>query len=76
MEARCGETCTPASAGGLGKRYGGNAVTAPRADPTGDTPAAGTSTPVIVDLTQLRNGLGPARLLDMVDGRSKEVFTA
>lgn len=29
---------------------------------------------VIIDLTPLRNGTGPARLLDMVEGRSKQVF--
>jgi transposase len=30
---------------------------------------------VIIDLTPVRDGLGPARLLDMVSGRSKPVFT-
>lgn len=30
---------------------------------------------VIIDLTGLRDGTGPARLLDMVEGRSKAVFT-
>jgi transposase len=29
---------------------------------------------VIVDLTPVRDGTGPARLLDMVEGRSKQVF--
>ncbi len=29
---------------------------------------------VIIDLTPLRAGTGPARLLDMVEGRSKQVF--
>ena len=29
---------------------------------------------VIIDLTPVRDGTGPARLLDMVDGRSKQVF--
>jgi len=29
---------------------------------------------VIIDLTPVRDGSGPARLLDMVDGRSKQVF--
>ena len=29
---------------------------------------------VIVDLTPIRDGTGPARLLDMVEGRSKQVF--
>jgi len=29
---------------------------------------------VIIDLTPVRDGLGPARLLDMVEGRSKQVF--
>jgi hypothetical protein len=29
---------------------------------------------VIIDLTSIRNGTGPARLLDMVAGRSKQVF--
>jgi len=29
---------------------------------------------VIIDLTPVRDGKGPARLLDMVDGRSKKVF--
>jgi hypothetical protein len=42
--ARCGESRTTGSAGGPGKRNSGNAVTAPRADPTGGTPAAATST--------------------------------
>src|SRR3954469_19316058 len=31
---------------------------------------------VIIDLTAVRAGTGPARLLDMVEGRSKKVFTA
>jgi transposase len=30
---------------------------------------------VIIDLTAVRAGIGPARLLDMVEGRSKQVFT-
>jgi transposase len=30
---------------------------------------------VIIDLTPVREGAGPARLLDMVEGRSKRVFT-
>jgi transposase len=29
---------------------------------------------VIIDLTPIRNGTGPARLLDMVEGRSKKAF--
>ena len=29
---------------------------------------------VIIDLTGIRSGTGPARLLDMVEGRSKQVF--
>ena len=29
---------------------------------------------VIIDLTAIRSGTGPARLLDMVEGRSKQVF--
>jgi transposase len=31
---------------------------------------------VIIDLTPVRNGTGPARLLDLVEGRSKAVFSA
>ena len=31
---------------------------------------------VIIDLTPVRNKRGPARLLDMVEGRSKKVFSA
>ncbi|VEI04454.1 Transposase and inactivated derivatives [Acidipropionibacterium jensenii] len=31
---------------------------------------------VIIDLTPVRDGTGPARLLDMVEGRSKKVFKA
>ena len=31
---------------------------------------------VIIDLTPVRNGTGPARLLDLVEGRSKAVFRA
>lgn len=31
---------------------------------------------VIIDLTPIRNGTGPARLLDMVEGRSKSAFAA
>lgn len=31
---------------------------------------------VIIDLTPVKNGSGPARLLDMVEGRSKKVFKA
>jgi hypothetical protein len=29
---------------------------------------------VIIDLTLIRDGMGPSRLLDMVEGRSKQVF--
>lgn len=29
---------------------------------------------VVIDLTPVRAGIGPARLLDMVPGRSKAVF--
>lgn len=29
---------------------------------------------MIIDLTPIRDGTGPARLLDMVEGRSKQVF--
>ncbi|WFP16946.1 ISL3 family transposase [Citricoccus muralis] len=29
---------------------------------------------VIIDLTPIRSGTGPARLLDMIEGRSKQVF--
>ena len=29
---------------------------------------------MIIDLTPVRDGIGPARLLDMVEGRSKQVF--
>ena len=29
---------------------------------------------VMIDLTPIRDGTGPARLLDMVNGRSKQVF--
>ncbi|MCY0906736.1 ISL3 family transposase, partial [Arthrobacter sp. H14-L1] len=31
---------------------------------------------VIIDLTPIREGTGPSRLLDMVEGRSKQVFTS
>jgi hypothetical protein len=31
---------------------------------------------VIIDLTPTRDGTGPSRLLDMVEGRSKQVFNA
>lgn len=31
---------------------------------------------VVIDLTPVRDGTGPARLLDMVEGRSKAAFTA
>jgi transposase len=31
---------------------------------------------VIIDLTPVREGTGPARLLDMVSGRSKQVLTS
>jgi transposase len=31
---------------------------------------------VVIDLTAVRAGTGPARLLDMVEGRSKQVFTS
>ena len=31
---------------------------------------------VIIDLTAIRDGTGPARLLDMVEGRSKQAFKA
>jgi transposase len=30
---------------------------------------------VIIDLTPIRNGTGPSRLLDMIEGRSKSVFS-
>ncbi|RAN69333.1 ISL3 family transposase [Bacillus sp. SRB_336] len=31
---------------------------------------------VIIDLTPIRDGTGPSRLLDMVEGRSKQVFSS
>jgi transposase len=31
---------------------------------------------VIIDLTGIRDGTGPARLLDIVEGRSKQAFKA
>jgi transposase len=31
---------------------------------------------MIIDLTGIREGTGPARLLDMVEGRSKQAFEA
>ena len=31
---------------------------------------------MIIDLTPIRDGTRPARLLDMVEGRSKQVFKA
>lgn len=42
----------------------------------GGTPAAMTSSfvTVIIDLIPVAQGTGPARLLDMVEGRSKQVF--
>ena len=41
----------------------------------GATPGRGTHfVTVIIDLTPVRNGTGPARLLDMIPGRSKQVF--
>ena len=46
----------------------------PGADPTGGTPAAGTRVAVIIDVTGIRDGIGPARLLDMVEGCSKQAF--
>lgn len=30
---------------------------------------------MIIDLTPVRDGTGPSRMLDMVSGRSKQVFT-
>ena len=30
---------------------------------------------VVIDLTPIRNGTGPARLLDMIEGRSKQAFS-
>ena len=30
---------------------------------------------VIIDLTPIRNGTGPSRLLDMIEGRSKQAFS-
>ncbi len=41
----------------------------------GATPGGATSTPaVIIDLTPARHEAGPARLLDVVTGRSKKAF--
>ena len=31
---------------------------------------------MIIDLTPIRNGTGPARLLDMIEGRSKQAFSS
>jgi transposase len=39
------------------------------------TPRGDKYVTVIIDLTPVREGTGPARLLDMVEGRSKQVFT-
>ena len=42
---------------------------------SGAIPEAARSTPaVVIDLTPIRDGTGPARLLDMVQGRSKSTF--
>ena len=42
---------------------------------SGGTPGRGDKcVTVIIDLTPVRDGSGPARLLDMVEGRSKQVF--
>lgn len=38
------------------------------------TPRGDKYVTVIIDLTPIRDGTGPARLLDMVQGRSKQVF--
>ena len=38
-------------------------------------PAGDRYVTVIIDLTPIRNGTGPARLLDMVEGRSKQAFS-
>lgn len=41
----------------------------------GATPSGATSTPaVIIDLTPVRDRSGPARLLDVVEGRSKKIL--
>ena len=40
----------------------------------GATPGGDRYVTVVIDLTPIRDNTGPARLLDMVEGRSKEVF--
>ena len=55
-------------------RLGGVKVVGVMSTP-GGTPGAVTSTPtVIIDLAPVRDGTGPSRLRDMVEGRSKKAF--
>jgi hypothetical protein len=40
----------------------------------GDTPGGDKYVTVLIDRTAIRDGTGPARLLDMVEGRAKQAF--
>jgi len=55
---------------------GPGAIRAPRPGPTqlAAVSARGQYVTVIIDLTGIRDGTGPVRLLDMVEGRSKQAF--
>src|SRR5215211_7550926 len=55
-----------------GRRAAGEAVASRAA--MGHTRRGDKYVTVIIDLTPIRDGTGPARLLDMVEGRSKQVF--
>ncbi len=58
-----------------GKRNDSNAATAPRGRPYWRHTRKGDKyVTVVIDLTPIRAGTGPSRLLDMVEGRSKQVF--
>jgi hypothetical protein len=56
-------------------RFDGVSASSASTSTCGATPVAGDKyVTVIIDLTPVRDGTGPARLLDMVEGRSKAAF--
>lgn len=75
--AGCGENRTSGSAGGLGKRTQEQSRhRAPSRPNWRHTRGGDKYVTVIIDLTPVQDKTGPARLLDMIEGRSKAAFKA
>ena len=74
--AGCGENRTSGSAGGLGKRTQEQSRHRAPSRPNWRHRGYEWCVTVLIDLTPVRDGTGPARLVDMIEGRSKAAFKA